>query len=93
MNLQDIFKQYYGKAKKVDVTGAAGGIKNSAMSSLGGFSQKLEERRRKAREAKEAKASKAEEDKMSENKEETKGETKQASSEVKDDMKTEGADT
>lgn len=89
MNLQDIFKQYYGKAKKVDVTGAAGGIKNSAMSSLGGFSQKLEERRRKAREAKEAKAAKAEEDK----KEETKGETKQASSEVKDDMKTEGADT
>ena len=89
MNLQDIFKQYYGKAKKVDVSGAAGGIKNSAMSSLGGFSQKLEERRRKAREAKEAKATKAEEDKMSasdEKKEET-ASTEEKKTASKDNMK------
>ena len=65
MSLQDIFKQYYGKAKKVDISGAKSRVSNSAMSSLGGFSQKLEERRRKAREAKEAKEAKVQDDKMS----------------------------
>lgn len=41
MTLQDIFKQFYSKAKTVEVKNPV----NSAMSSLGGFSQKLEKRR------------------------------------------------
>jgi len=41
MTLQDIFKQFYSKAKTVEVKNPV----NSALSSLGGFSQKLEKRR------------------------------------------------
>lgn len=59
MTLQDIFKSYYGKAKSVDVSAAKDKVSNSAMNSLGGFSQRLEERRRKAKEAKEAKEAEA----------------------------------
>ena len=50
MTLQDIFKQFYSKAKESDI---GGNIKNSAMSSLNGFSSKLERRRQAAREKKE----------------------------------------
>lgn len=53
MTLQDIFKSFYSKAKTVDVKNA--GAVNSAMSSLNGFSAKLEAKRKAAREAKEAK--------------------------------------
>ena len=53
MTLQDIFKNFYSKAKSVDVK-KSGGI-NSAMSSLNGFSAKLDARRKAAREAKQAK--------------------------------------
>lgn len=53
MTLQDIFKNFYSKAKSVDIN-KAGGV-NSAMSSLNGFSAKLDARRKAAREAKKAK--------------------------------------
>ena len=53
MSLQDIFKQFYSKAKTVDLKQQAG--VNSAMNSLNGFSAKLEARRKAAREAKESK--------------------------------------
>jgi hypothetical protein len=43
MTLQDIFKQYYKKAKTIDVKGTK--VVNSALSSLNGFSSKLEKRR------------------------------------------------
>ena len=49
MTLQDIFKQFYSKAKQSDISG---NIKNSAMSSLNGFSSRLERRRQAAREKK-----------------------------------------
>lgn len=47
-SLQDMFKSYYNKAKEVNTE-----AKNSAMNSLNGFSQKLEQRRQAAREARE----------------------------------------
>lgn len=72
MTLQDIFKQYYGRAKEVDLSAAKNKVSNSAMSSLGGFSQKLEARRQKAREAKEAKEAAAKEASADKMKEETK---------------------
>ena len=40
MNLQDVFKQFYTKAKSVDLKKS--NVVNSAMSSLNGFSSKLE---------------------------------------------------
>ena len=45
MSLQDIFKQYYGKLKKSDISQKASGAVNSASSSLGGLGAKLEQRR------------------------------------------------
>lgn len=50
MNLQQVFKTFYSRAKTVSVSGES--AKNSAMSSLTGFSQKLEQRRQAAREKK-----------------------------------------
>ena len=53
MNLQDIFKQYYAKAKSTDIK-----VKNplnSAMSSLNSFSSRLDARRKAAAESKKAK--------------------------------------
>ena len=65
MTLQDIFKNFYSKAKSVDVKKDS---VNSAMSSLNGFSAKLEARRKKAREAKQAKTKTDEKyEKMTEN--------------------------
>jgi len=43
MSLQDVFKAFYNKAKTVDIQGEQ--LKNSAMGSITGFSQKLEQRR------------------------------------------------
>ena len=48
MNLQDIFKQFYSKAKSVEIKKDAG-VFNSAKSSLNGFSARLEKRREAAR--------------------------------------------
>lgn len=45
----------------MDLSKAKDKVGNSAMNSLGGFSSRLEERRRKAREAKEAKEAEAKE--------------------------------
>ena len=53
MNLQDIFKQYYGKLKRAETTAKANDTVNSAMSSLGGLGQKLEKRRQAMRDKKE----------------------------------------
>ena len=83
MNLQDIFKQFYSKAKTVDVKPSEG-VFNSAKSSLTGFSARLEKRREAARLKKEEDAAKAKsgEEVKAESKEEMKAE-------AKDDMKTE----
>ena len=52
MNLQDIFKQFYSKAKNTDIK--AKNPLNSAMSSLNSFSSRLDKRRQAAAEAKKA---------------------------------------
>jgi hypothetical protein len=44
MSLQDLFKEYYGKAKEISPKGYA----NSAKSSINSFSSKLELKRQKA---------------------------------------------
>lgn len=46
MSIQDIFKQFYGKAKEVDLGKTK--VVNSAMSSLNSFSSRLEKRRQAA---------------------------------------------
>jgi hypothetical protein len=48
MSLQDIFKQFYGRAKDVDI--GPGKVVNSAMSSLNSFSSRLDRRRKSAAE-------------------------------------------
>ena len=50
MNLQQIFKMYYEKAKTVEVNNPL----NSAKASLGGLSARLEKRRKAAAESKKA---------------------------------------
>ena len=62
MNLQDIFKSFYSKAKEVDVKSK--NPINSALNSLNSFSSKLDARRKAAAEAKK----KAEGDKPTEEK-------------------------
>lgn len=52
MNLQQVFKAFYNRAKQVDVKTGGQSVVNSAMNSLGGFSSKLEARRQAAREKK-----------------------------------------
>ena len=54
MSLQDIFKQFYSKAKTVKQKDQEGdGVFNSAKQSLTGFSARLEKRREAARKKKE----------------------------------------
>lgn len=49
MSLQDIFKQFHGRIKEVDL--GPGKVVNSAMSSLNSFSSRLDKRRKAAAEA------------------------------------------
>jgi hypothetical protein len=60
MSLQDIFKQFYGRAKDVDI--GPGKVVNSAMSSLNSFSSRLDRRRKAAAEKGEAAKEKGKEE-------------------------------
>lgn len=52
-NLQTLFKEFYEQAKQTDPTKYVDSAKNSAKSSIGAFSAKLEARRQKMRDMKE----------------------------------------
>ena len=53
-NLQTLFKEFYEQAKQTDPTKYVDSAKNSAKSSIGAFSAKLETRRQKIRDMKES---------------------------------------
>ena len=91
MNLQDVFKTFYQRAKNIDIK--KDNVVNSAMSSLSGFSSKLEARRQAARDKKAQAAQKTQEAKpeQSKPKEEAKPEAEKETEEkveAKKDEKT-----